>query len=147
MPDYYARNEPYLASGPTSVRVRSPTYNTVLAPLDEMSFRVWLQNNNVPFNPDAHVSDYDMRGFWQALQQGDPRAVSAIDPNDNRLHYPDVWKTPYHQTFSAESQWASPNAPQWNAQDQLVAGGARILFDDRVPRPSSPVTRLQDVNP
>ena len=123
----YARNTPF-------VRPDAGSFNTQLPLLDEMAFRQWLQKNRVPFNADAPVTDYDMRGFWRGLQQGNPRAVSAIDPNDQRLHYPDYWKTPYHETFSGESQFAGPTAPMWNEQDQLVSPSARILFDDRRPR-------------
>lgn len=108
------------------------TYNTPLSAANETAFRSWLSDNNVPFNPNATgPQDYDMRGFWQALQSGDPKAVSAVDPNDNQLHYPDYWKTPYHQTFSNESQWATPNAPRWNNEDQLIDQNGNVLFDDR----------------
>lgn len=118
------QNAPY-------VQPNAAGFNTSLAPLDEMAFRSWLTQNNVPFNPDAGVTDYDMRGFWRGLQQQNPRAVSGINPNDNQLHYPDFWKTPLHQTFSGESQWANPVAPRWNEQDQLIAPSGRILFDER----------------
>src|SRR5258706_459349 len=110
------------------------SYNTQLAPMDEMAFRSWVKKNNVPFNADAPTTDYDMRGFYQALRSGDPRAASAVNPNDSRLHYPDYWKTPQHETFSGESQWATPTAPQWNSLDQLVSPGSRIIFDDRAQR-------------
>ena len=114
------------------VRPGDHTYNTVLPPMDELLFRGWLQKNGVPFNPEAPVSDYDMRGFYRGLMQGDPKAKSAIDPNDNQLHYPDWWKTPYHETFSNESQWANPNtAPSWTEDDKLVTPAGRVLFDDR----------------
>lgn len=72
-----------------------------------------------------------MRGFWQAMQQGDPRATSAVDPNDQRMHYPDYWKTPLHKTFSNESQWAPANAPRWTDDDKLVTPGGRVVFDDK----------------
>ena len=107
-------------------------YNTPLNPLEEMAYRQWVQQNNVPTNPQATgPQDYDMRGFYQGLQQQNPKAQSGIDPNDNRMHYPDYWKTPMHQSFSNESQWAPANAPAWNAQDQLVGQGGRVVFDDR----------------
>jgi hypothetical protein len=113
-------------------RVPGATYNTQLNPLDEFAYRQWVRQNGVPTNPDATApQDYDMRGFYQGLQQGNPKAQSAIDPNDSRMHYPDFWKTPLHQTLSNESQWAPANAPVWNAQDQLVGQGGRIMFDDR----------------
>lgn len=131
-----AANAPVTAqdgSNPTLAgRVPSPNYNTQLSPLDEMAYRQWVQQNGVPTNPDAEgLQDYDMRGFYQALQQGNPKAKSAVDPNDTKMHYPDFWKTPAHETFSNESQWASPNAPAWNEADQLVRPNGRIVFDDR----------------
>jgi hypothetical protein len=121
----FARNAPYLN------QINMRPYNTPLSPMDEMMFQGWLGKNNVPFDPKAPVSDYDMRGFWKGLQEGHPQAQSAIDPNDGKMHYPDYWKTPYHDTFSDQSQWAGPTAPKWNDQDQLVTPGARIQFDDR----------------
>jgi hypothetical protein len=123
--DRMTANAPYL--GGTNMR----PYNTPLPPAEEMIFRGWVKKNNVPFDPNAGTTDYDMRGFWQGLMQGHPMAKSAVDPNDSRLHYPDYWKTPLHETFSQESQWAGPTAPQWNPKDQLIAPSGRILFDDR----------------
>jgi len=104
---------------------------TELGPLDEMAFRQWVAQNQVPFNPDRSGQDYDMRGFYRGMQQQHPRAQSAINPNDQQMHYPDYWKMPTHQTFSQDSQWALPVAPRWNEQDQLVSPGGRILFDER----------------
>lgn len=104
--------------------------NTPLPSDQEGLFRAWLQKNKVPFQPDAPVTDYDMRGFWSALTAGDPLAKSAVDPNDNRLHYPDYWKTPLHTTFSNESKFATPQAPRW-VGDTLVSANGQILFDDR----------------
>ncbi len=118
-------------------RVPGASYNTALDPGQEAFFRLWAAHNKVPFNPDATApQDYDMRGFYQGLQQGNPKARAAIDPNDARLHYPDYWKTPLHETFSNESQWAPAEAPQWTPDDQLAQGG-RVLFDDRRRSPFS----------
>lgn len=117
-----ARNAPYVNAVPS-------TYATTLTPMEEQLYQAWMAQNKVPVS-----TDYDMRGFYRGLMQGDPRAVSAVDPNDSRMHYPDYWKTPEHETFSRESQWATPNAPAWNAQDQLVSEGGQIVFDDRKPR-------------
>jgi hypothetical protein len=121
----YERNKPYVRPGASN-------FSTTLAPDYELAFRQWLTQNNVPFDPDSQApQDYDMRGFWQGLQNQNPVARSAVDPNDSRMHYPDYWKTPYHETFSNESQWATDMAPRWNEQDQLTAPSGRILFDDR----------------
>ncbi len=121
------RNQPYVRSG-------QHQYNTDLS-VAEPGFRQWVAQNKVPFDPNAASSDYDMRGFYKGLAQGDPRAQSAVNPNDKRLHFPDYWKTPYHETFSNESQWATPTAPQWNQQDQLISPGGKILKDERNPYP------------
>jgi hypothetical protein len=118
------RNAPYVRPGASG-------FNTPLGQLDEFAFRQWVQDNGVPFQPDAPQTDYDMRGFWRGLQQQNPRAVSAVNANDGMMHYPDYWKTPQHETFSADSQWAVPGAPKWNDQDQLVSPGQRILYDER----------------
>lgn len=126
----YARNRAWTKNGVAN-------FNTSLG-ADEPTFRQWVASNKVPFDPDAKgPQDYDMRGFWQALQSGDSRAKSAIDPNDSQLHYPDYWKTPYHATFSSESQWAAPNAPRWNDRDQLVDDGGNVLFDDKAQQPAA----------
>ena len=133
-------------------------YNTDLGE-HEPAFRDWVGQNKVPFDVNAPVSDYDMRGFYRALQSGDERAVSATNQNDGAIHYPDYWKTPYHKTFSAESQWANPQtAPRWNDMDQLIAPDGRIVYDERAeaamrknsenrsaasPTPLSAIERLQ----
>src|SRR3954467_9934084 len=122
--EVFARNKPYVRPG-------QHTYNTPLMPRSEDAFRSWLKKNDVPFDVDAPTTDYDMRGFFKALSARDPRAVSAIDPNDQRMHYPDYWKTPYHETFSNESQWATPDAPKWNNKDQPVDKNGNVIFDDR----------------
>jgi hypothetical protein len=110
-------------------------YQTQLAPVDETRFQQWVKANQVPFE-DSPTADYDMRGFWQALQQGDPRAATAVNPSDQRLHFPDVWKTPYHATFSNESQYATPNAPTWMGNDRtgymLVDRLGNIIHDERI---------------
>lgn len=112
-------------------------YNTPLSPGEEMAFRKWVQDNKVPFDINAKVSSYDMRGFYAAMQRGDPKAHSAVDPTDKRIHYSDYWKTPYHPTFSNESQWATPDAPHWTEDDQLVdKNGKVVLYGARSPAPS-----------
>ncbi len=118
----YERNKAY---------AKPDQYTTALNPQSEIQFRAWLAANKVPFNANSAINDYDMRGFWLALQSKDPAAVSAVNPYDKRIHYPDRWKTPYHETFSSESQWAKPGAPSWNKQDQLLMPSGQVVFDSR----------------
>jgi hypothetical protein len=54
-----------------------------------------------------------------------------MNANDGRLHFTDYWKTPLHQSFSAESKYAGPVAPQWINGAQLAGPNGRILFDER----------------
>jgi len=109
-------------------------YQTQLPLTDEMKFQQWVKTNRIPFI-DSSTADYDMRGFWQALQRGDPRARTAVNPFDKQIHFPDVWKTPYHQSFSVESQYATPHAPRWVGDDQtgwmLVDRLGNIIKDER----------------
>lgn len=110
-------------------------YSSYMTPLpngQEMAFRQWVSRNNVPFDPSP-VADYDMRGFYRALMSGDPRAISGLNPNDGQMHYPDYWKTPFHQSFSNESKWNVTGSPMWNQQDQLVNSSGQIVFDERKP--------------
>jgi len=132
--DESARFQANFARNSAWTKPEATDFNTRLGQL-EPAFRQWVKNNSIPFDPKARgPQDYDMRGFWKGMRSGDPIAASAIDPNDSRLHYPDYWKTPYHETFSSESQWAAPGAPSWNGQDQLVTPDGQILFDDRAPK-------------
>jgi hypothetical protein len=121
----FQRNSAWLKPGENS-------YNTQLDPSQELAFRAWVQKNKVPFDFQQKLNDYDMRGFYKAMASGDPRAKNAVNPNDGRLHYPDYWKTPYHNSFSNESQWADPaKAPSWNEKDQLVLPDGTVVFDER----------------
>lgn len=106
-------------------------YDTKLPQMDEFQFRQWAADNKVPFNPNGSNQDYDMRGYWQGLMQQNPRALSGVNANDGQMHFSDNWKTPYHQSFSNESKYAGPNAPQWVNDSQLAAPNGRIVFDER----------------
>lgn len=109
-------------------------YLSQLSPADEMAFQGWVKQNNVPFDPSP-TADYDMRGFYRAMKNGDPTAKTGMNANDGQMHFSDYFKTPYHQSFSAESKWAAPGAPKWNDRDQLVTPGARVVFDERKQQP------------
>ena len=104
---------------------------TKLAPEQEAAFQAWVKANNVPIDLASPHPDYDMRGFWTALQAKDPRAMTAVNPTDKQLHYPDYWKTPYHKSFSAESKWATPAAPAWRENGDtsyLATPSGHIVF-------------------
>jgi hypothetical protein len=103
-------------------------YLTQLQPIQEMQFRQWAQQNRVPWQ-DSPTSDYDMRGYYQALKSGDPRAVQTQSQFDGRMHFPDVWKTPNHKTFSNESMYALPTAPSWQG-DRLVNAMGGVVADE-----------------
>lgn len=119
-----ARNQQWAMPGP---------YQTQLSPQDEELFQRWIAQARVPFNPNDDIQDYDMRGFFKALINGDPIARTAINPNDRQMHFPDKWKTPYHQSFSRESMYAKPNAPYWLPGDEgvLVNQQGQVLLDER----------------
>jgi hypothetical protein len=103
---------------------------------EETAFRKWVQSQKVPFDFEDKYPDYDMRGFYRALMSGDEKATSAINPSDNKLHYPDYWKTPYHESFSNESQWATKDAPKWVGDDKagwkLVDSKGNVYKDETV---------------
>jgi|SRR6266404_3278138 len=103
-------------------------YLTTLSDKDEAAFQQWIKEKKVPFDP-SDTADYDMRGFWRALTSGDPKAVTAVSPYDNRMHFPDIWKTPYHKTFSNESIYATKDAPKWVGY-KLIDYYGRVIADE-----------------
>jgi hypothetical protein len=111
---------------------QEPPYHTNLSPEKEAQFQQWVKENNVPFDP-SETADYDMRGFWKGLTSGDPRAQTSVSSFDNRLHFTDTWKTPYHRTFSNESIYATPDAPQWK-DDRLIDKYGNVIADESLPR-------------
>ena len=105
------------------------TFYSTLSPDEEKQFLDDVAAGKLGPGP---TKDYDMRGFWKALHSGDSRAQTGINANDKQLHFPDPWKTPYHESFSGESIFASPRAPKWNPQDQLIDPTTnRVVFDEK----------------
>lgn len=106
---------------------------TALPPDQERAFRQWVAANKVPFQPDDQASDYDMRGYWRDVaSQG--TSETAVNPNDHQVHYPDTYKTPYHQSFSAESMYALPTAPVWINDHQLADPQTGAVIFDECPK-------------
>lgn len=136
----YARNAKYA--------VAHPTYQTPLAPQDEAAFRQWVVANKVPFNPaDQSPQDYDMRGYWRDVAAaGD--SETAVNPSDHLLHFPDTYKTPFHRTFSAESKYATPDAPTWINDHQLAdQRTGDVVWDERTMGPPRAVNVSQLLAP
>lgn len=99
-------------------------YATSLSSNDETQFQTWVKTNRVPWQ-DGPQSDYDLRGYWKAKQSGDPNAKQAANQ-----HFPDTWKTPYHATFSNQSQYALPIAPHWKGNTLLDHRG-NVVYQER----------------
>ena len=75
---------------------------------ERIAYLQWVIRNNVPIS-----NDYNMEGFYKAQQIGDPRVSAGINPNDNRMHFTDMFKLPNHHSFSSDSAYATPDAPEW----------------------------------
>ena len=117
----FNRNHPYA--------VPQDSYQTPLAGSDEAKFRDWVAQTKAPFDPDDPASDYDMRGYWSEVARGGGDQTQT-NPNDQQPHYPDTYKTPFHESFSNESRYALPNAPRWNDRDQLIDETGQVVFDE-----------------
>lgn len=128
---------------PPNQYARMGPYQTQLSSQEETQFRQWLQQHSdqppiANFNPNDPKADYDMRGYWKAAKAGDPRTRPSVNPSDLRMHFTDAWKTPYHRSFSAESQYSMPDAPRWKGSDQggwyLQDKFGNVLYDERMSR-------------
>jgi hypothetical protein len=113
----------------------NPDYKTPLSPEDELKFQVWVKKNKIPFD-DSPQSDYDMRGFWKAQQEGDPDAVRST----KNKHFPDTYKTPFHKTFSNESIYAADNAPHWDGNRLIDVNGNVVADETPGAKPTPPPT-------
>lgn len=114
--------------------IAQQSYQTRLSAQREAAFRNWVARNKIEFDPNDPKSDYDMRGFWQAYTQGDPRATRAFNAQ-GEYHFPDIWKTPYNRGFSDQSVYALPGgAPHWAGPDGgslLELPNNDLIFDTR----------------
>lgn len=94
---------------------------TKLNPAEEEQFQEWAARTRAPI-----TDDYDMRGFWKSGE------ATSVNQNDGLPHFTDRFKTPLHESFSGESQYADPDTrpPHWNSSDQLVTDDGSVLFDE-----------------
>lgn len=113
----FTRNQKWAKPGP---------YVTKLSPTEEQEFQQWVKTNKVPWR-DIPTSDYDMRGYWRALQEG--KVKQNYSNYDHTMHFPDTWKTPYDAVFSRESMYATPHAPRWDG-DRLVTNDGELIADE-----------------
>lgn len=104
-------------------------YITQLSPDDEAKFQTWVKRNNIPMENDTATSDYDMRGYYKDNVLGAGGVKTKVSRFDNRPHFPDTYKTPYHRTFSNESRYALPTAPHWDG-DRLIDNSGRVIADE-----------------
>ena len=118
-------------------------YATQLSPDEEARFQEWTKQSKVPWQ-DTPTADYDMRGFWKEMQVNPQGNKTSINPNDNKIHYPDKFKTPYHQSFSRESMYALPTAPKWINSHQLADDKGSIIFDE-LPNSGPKTNKLKDI--
>ena len=115
MADYYTRNSAWAKP--------QQSYQTPLSAENETRFKNWLTANKQrvgEFKPDNPKEDYDMRGWWLENKG----AAAPVG------HFTDKYKTPYHETFSNESQYATPDAPKWKQTGktwQLIDNAGTIL--------------------
>jgi hypothetical protein len=104
----YKHNRPFAKPGP---------YQTALTTAEEGAFRQWVAKNRVPFDPNAKIVDYDMRGYWRSSGGKLPAHGERGMP----YAWPDTFKTPYDTTFSKESKYATADCPfVWQEDDNLV---------------------------
>ncbi len=108
-------------------------YRTYLTETDENTFKAWVSDERIPYDPSSSA-DYDMRGYYKdvVLKGKDKRTRNE---NDGQLHFPDTYKTPYHETFSNESKYADKEkAPFWVGDRFLVSPDGKVRFDDKKQR-------------
>jgi len=126
---YYEHNKKWAKPGP---------YVTKLTPEEEARFQKWVKDNHIPWK-DVPYADYDMRGYWKAMESGDKSAHQSA----NR-HFPDTWKTPYDATFSRESKYALPNAPFWDGDNLIeVREPGQPLFQEGIESKEPSIEELQ----
>lgn len=82
-------------------------FRTKLDPVEEQLFKRWYSKVSkrlgISEDPDAPEHHYDYRGYWR--KEG--RNVPAIFMGRN-WHFPDTYKTPWHETFSTDSIYSTP---------------------------------------
>lgn len=102
------------------------SFFTSLPDPEENAFRDWVKRNHVPFDVDAAIADYDMRGYWKA---------TGGNWSGKGAHFPDTWKTPYDTTFSDQSRYATSGCPfKWHGEILIDERDGQVIFNEQYSR-------------
>lgn len=78
----------------------APEFFAPLGPEEEAQFMDWYKQyateTGLATNPDDPQHQYNYRAWWRALNSGNPDFAPRIDPEDNRLHAPSLFKAYNH---------------------------------------------------
>lgn len=74
-------------------------YQTRLSPSAEREFQLWSRTATDVHGAPPPANEYDLRGYWQALQSGDLAAPAAGKPHA----LPGTWLTPRSPDFGPDS--------------------------------------------
>ena len=113
-------------------------WTTKLDPKAEAGYQKWAQS----VGQDPNGKDYDLRGYYKDIASKGQNQ-QALNPSDNKMHFPDTYKTPLHESFSGESRYADPkkNPPAWAGNDKegwkLTGKDGKIYKDESVKQPES----------
>jgi hypothetical protein len=91
-------------------------YNTPLSAAEETQYQKWVKTLPVNLRDDY---DYDLRGAW----------LAKIKP-DQYGHMPDLYKKPWHPTFSMESYYSVPlnEGGNWD-EDNFIPSNTNEIMD------------------
>lgn len=117
----------------------SNPFATQLTPEEEQGFANFAkQTQNLP------SLGYDLKGLYKEasdknlvndILQGKNTELAGMNPTTQSFHFTDKYKTPFYDSFSKESKYATQDAPQWlenpnNQGFQLVDKQGNILVDE-----------------
>lgn len=144
------KNKPVVAQAPAAARPPQPygmqfakssnpsDWITKLDPKAEASYQKWAKG----VGQDPNGKDYDLRGYYKDIVSKGQNQ-QALNPSDNKMHFPDTYKTPLHESFSGESRYADPkkNPPAWAGNDKegwkLTGKDGKVYKDESVKQPES----------
>ena len=101
---------------PKRIGDASTRYNTPLSATEEAQYQKWVKTLPVNLRDDY---DYDLRGAW----------LAKVKP-DQYGHMPDLYKKPWHPTFSMESYYSVPpnEGGDWD-EDNFIPSNTNEIMD------------------